>query len=380
MTKIKQLIFLFLALQIFSVKAQDFRSGAERINSYLHLVKEKRVAIVGNHTSMIKNTHLIDTLLSLKVNIINIFSPEHGIRGDADAGAEIKNEIDKLTGIPIISLYGINKKPITEQLKGIEVIIFDIQDVGVRFYTYISTLHYVMEAAAENNIELIVMDRPNPNGHYIDGPIRKKGFESFVGLHPIPIVYGMTIGELAKMINGENWISKKCNLKIIKMKNYNHSKRYSLPINPSPNLPNSRSINLYPSLCLFEGTSISVGRGTEYPFQHFGSPYLKSNYSFKPRSVKGSKYPKYENIKCFGENLTNIDYYLSEINLSWIIDSYNECTKKEIFFNDFFDKLAGSDQLRLKIISGMNSDNIKMSWQKDLKKFKKIRELYLLYN
>ncbi|SVE18950.1 uncharacterized protein METZ01_LOCUS471804, partial [marine metagenome] len=246
------------------------------------------------------------------------------------------------TGLPIISLYGKNKKPSAEQLAEIDILLFDIQDVGARFYTYISTLHYVMEAAAENNIKVIVLDRPNPNGHYIDGPIREEGFESFVGMHPIPIVHGMTIGEYAKMINGENWISNKCNLTIIEMENYTHDMHYDLPIKPSPNLPNSRSINLYPSLCLFEGTTVSIGRGTDYPFQHFGAPYLESNYSFTPKSGEGSTSPKHENIKCFGTDLRFQGNYLTAINLNWLIKSYNNCSNKEEFFNNFFDKLVGT--------------------------------------
>ena len=271
-------------------------------------------------------------------------------------------------------------KPSSEDLQDIDIILFDIQDVGARFYTYISTLHYVMEAAAENNIQLIVLDRPNPNGHYIDGPIREKKYESFVGMHSVPIVYGMTIGEYAKMINGEKWISQKCDLKIIKIIGYNHDSHYDLPIKPSPNLPNSRSINLYPSLCLFEGTNISVGRGTKFPFQHFGAPYIQSNYSFVPKSGKGSKYPKHENIICYGTDLRFQENYLDQLNLVWLINCYKESSEKKNFFNNFFDKLAGNDKLRKQIISGKSIDEIRKSWQNDLVKFKKIRNKYLLYN
>jgi len=379
MAKIKQIICIGLLLLTFSVNAQKLVLGAERTNIYLPLLKNKKIAVVGNQSSMISNTHLVDSLLSLKINVVKVFSPEHGFRGKADAGAKIEDETDEKTGLPIISLYGKNKKPTVEQLKGIELLLFDIQDVGARFYTYISTLHYVMEAAAENNIKVIVLDRPNPNGHYIDGPIREKGFESFVGMHPIPIVHAMTIGEYAQMINGEKWIARQCDLTVIEMENYTHDMSYDLPIKPSPNLPNSRSINLYPSLCLFEGTNVSLGRGTEYPFQHFGAPYLKSNYSFTPKSGEGSKSPTHENKKCFGTDLRFQDNYLEEINLNWLIESYNNCPEKEKFFNSFFDKLAGTDKLRLQIIEAKTAKEIKESWQENLNEFKKIRNKYLLY-
>ena len=379
MAKIKQIICIGLLLLTFSVNAQKLVLGAERTNIYLPLLKNKKIAIVGNQTSMIANTHLVDSLLSLKVNVVKVFSPEHGFRGKADAGAKIEDETDEKTGLPIISLYGKNKKPTTEQLKGIEFLLFDIQDVGARFYSYISTLHYVMEAAAENNIKVIVLDRPNPNGHYIDGPIREKGFESFVGMHPIPIVHAMTIGEYAQMINGEKWIARQCDLTVIEMENYTHDMSYDLPIKPSPNLPNSRSINLYPSLCLFEGTNVSLGRGTEYPFQHFGAPYLKSNYSFTPKSGEGSKSPPHENKKCYGTDLRFQDNYLEEINLNWLIESYNNCPEKEKFFNSFFDKLAGTDKLRLQIIEAKTVKEIKERWQEGLDNFKVMRKKYLLY-
>ena len=380
MAKIKQIICIGLLLLTFSVNAQNLVLGAERTNIYLPLLKNKKIAIVGNQTSMIANTHLVDSLLSLKVNVVKVFSPEHGFRGKADAGTKVEDETDEKTGLPIISLYGKNKKPTVEQLKGIELLLFDIQDVGARFYTYISTLHYVMEAAAENNIKVIVLDRPNPNGHYIDGPIREKGFESFVGMHPIPIVHAMTIGEYAQMINGEKWIARQCDLTVIEMENYTHDMSYDLPIKPSPNLPNSRSINLYPSLCLFEGTNVSLGRGTEYPFQHFGAPYLKSNYSFTPKSGEGSKSPPHENKKCYGTDLRFQDNYLEEINLNWLIESYNNCPEKEKFFNSFFDKLAGTDKLRLQIIEAKTVKEIKESWQEGLNSFKQKRREYLIYN
>ncbi len=380
MAKIRQIICLILLSFIFDLNGQNITTGAARINDYLPLIIDQEIAIVGNQTSMINNTHIVDTLLSLNIKIKKVFSPEHGFRGNEDAGAIIENDIDSKTNLPIISLYGKNKKPSYEDLQDVDIILFDIQDVGARFYTYISTLHYVMEAAAENNIQLIVLDRPNPNGHYIDGPIREKKYESFVGMHPVPIVYGMTIGEYAKMINGEKWISQKCDLKIIKITGYNHDSHYDLPIKPSPNLPNSRSINLYPSLCLFEGTNISVGRGTKFPFQHFGAPYIKSNYSFVPKSGKGSKHPKHESKICYGTDLRFQENYLDQLNLVWLINCYKESSEKEKFFNNFFDKLAGNDKLRKQIISGKSIDEIRKSWQNDLVNFKKIRNKYLLYN
>ena len=378
MAKIKQL-FLLLCLLTSVLSYSQIMVGAERINSYLPLLQEKKIAIVGNQSSLIQKKHLVDSLLIRNINIIKVFSPEHGFRGIEDAGAKIEDGIDEKTGIPIISLYGRNKKPTNKQIKEIDIIIFDIQDVGARFYTYISTLHYVMEAASENNIKVIVLDRPNPNGHYVDGPVREDMFKSFVGMHPVPIVHGMTIGEYALMINGENWISNKCDLLVIKMENYNHNTHYDLPVKPSPNLPNAKAVNLYPSLCLFEGTNVSVGRGTDYPFQQFGSPYLKSNYSFIPKSKSGSRKPKHENKKCYGFNLKHEEKFHSSLKLNWIIYCYNNTTDKESFFNNFFDKLAGTDKLRKQIINGLNENEIKESWKKDLYEFKKIRGKYLLY-
>ena len=380
MAKIKQNIFILIFLYSFGLNAQELVLGADRIEQIISLTNEKSIAIVGNQTSMVNKTHLVDTLLSLNQNIITVFSPEHGFRGTGDAGAKIENEVDIKTGIPIISLYGENKKPKKKDLEDIDIIVFDIQDVGARFYTYISTLHYVLETASEEEIKVIVLDRPNPNGHYIDGPILEKKYKSFVGMHPVPIVHGMTIGEYAKMIIGEKWIDKKSNLTVIEMLNYNRNKIYELPIKPSPNLPNKKAVNLYPSLCLFEGTVISIGRGTEKPFQHFGSPKLNLyNYSFIPKSGPGSRYPKHENKICYGKNLTNTPV-LNSINLDWLIETYNQSQNKEEFFISFFDKLAGTDKLRKQIISGKNSREIKKSWKADLKEFKNIRNKYLLYN
>ena len=380
MAKIKQNIFIFIFLCSFGLNAQELILGANRIEQIINLTNEKRIAIVGNQTSMVNNTHLVDTLISLNQNIITVFSPEHGFRGTGDAGAKIENEVDIKTGIPIISLYGKNKKPKKKNLVDIEIIVFDIQDVGARFYTYISTLHYVLEACGEENIKIIVLDRPNPNGHYIDGPVLEEKYKSFVGMHPIPIVHAMTIGEYAKMIIGEKWIEKKCDLTVIEMLNYNRNKIYELPIKPSPNLPNKRAVNLYPSLCLFEGTTISIGRGTKKPFQHFGHPKLNLfNYSFIPKSGPGSKYPKHENKICYGKDLTNTPI-LNSINLEWLIETYNQSQNKEDFFISFFDKLAGTDKLRKQIISGKSWKEIKKSWKTELNEFKNIRDKYLLYN
>ena len=380
MAKIKQNIFILIFLCSFGLNAQELVLGANRIEQIISLTNEKSIAIVGNQTSMVNNTHLVDTLISLNQNIITVFSPEHGFRGTGDAGAKIENEVDIKTGIPIISLYGKNKKPKKKNLEDIDIIVFDIQDVGARFYTYISTLHYVLEACSEENIKIIVLDRPNPNGHYIDGPVLEEKYKSFVGMHPIPIVHAMTIGEYAKMIIGEKWIEKKCDLTVIKMLNYNRKKIYELPIKPSPNLPNKKAVNLYPSLCLFEGTNVSIGRGTKKPFQHFGHPKLNLyNYSFIPKSGPGSKYPKHENKICYGKDLTNTPI-LNSINLEWLIETYNQSQNKEDFFISFFDKLAGTDKLRKQIISGKSIREIKKSWEDDLKEFKNIRNKYLLYN
>lgn len=367
---------------------KQIETGAQQTNHYLKLLKGKNVAVVANQTSIIyKNesdyTHLVDSLLTLKTTIKTVFSPEHGFRGNADAGEKVTDGKDIKTGLPIISLYGNNKKPSKEQLKGIDVVIFDIQDVGVRFYTYISTLHYVMEACAEENIPVIVLDRPNPNGHYIDGPTLEKEHTSFVGMHPIPVVYGMTIGEYAQMINGENWMKNdlKCNLTIIPLKNYKHNKYYSLPIKPSPNLPNNKAINLYPSLCFFEGTNVSVGRGTEKQFQIFGSPFMNNKdftYCFTPQPNFGAKHPKHKNIECFGYDLSKTKQ-LSKIDLSYLIEAYASTLDKNNFFNSFFTKLAGTNLLQQQITDEISAEEIYKSWKPKIEKFKKVRANYLLY-
>ena len=367
--------------------------GANRTEDYLPLLKNKKIGIVGNQSSLIKQlsssseannyTHLVDSLVALKVNVVKVFAPEHGFRGTADAGESIKDGKDVITGLPIISLYGDNKKPKPEQLKDIELMIFDLQDVGTRFYTYISTLHYVMEACAENNIPLLLLDRPNPNGHYLDGPTLKMEHNSFVGMHPIPVVHGLTIGEYAQMINGEKWLKNgiQCKLQVIKMENYNHELAYDLPVKPSPNLPNAKAINLYPSLCFFEGTNVNAGRGTTKQFQVFGSPFLDMEifkYSYTPISMDGAKSPKHINELCYGEDLS-MHEDLNSINLNWLIKAYNNTLNKVEFFNSFFTKLAGGTELQKQIESGMTSEEIKETWQKDLESFKVKRKAYLLY-
>ena len=364
--------------------------GANQTEIYLPLLKGKRIGIVANQTSVIfKNqahtsyAHLVDSLVALKVDIKKVFAPEHGFRGQADAGEVVKDGVDTKTNLPIISLYGKNKKPSAEQLKDLDLVVFDIQDVGARFYTYISTLHYVMEACAEANIPIIILDRPNPNGHYVDGPILEMEHKSFVGMHPIPVVHGMTIGEYAQMINGEKWLANgiQCELEVINMKHYNHQKKYSLPIKPSPNLPNDQAINLYPSLCFFEGTNVSAGRGTEMQFQIFGSPFLNPesfDFQFTPKPNFGSKYPKHENKVCYGEDLRNTET-LDFLNLDWIIESYQQTTDKSTFFIPFFSKLAGTKTLQQQIESGLSQAEIKATWKEGLDKFKVMRTPYLIY-
>ena len=361
--------------------------GANQLNTYLPLLKGKKVGIVGNQTSLINSklknhTHLVDTLLQLNINIVTVFSPEHGFRGKADAGEKVIDGIDSKTGLPIISLYGSNKKPSAKQLKGIDVLVFDLQDVGVRFYTYISTLHYVMEAAAENNIPVIVLDRPNPNAHYVDGPMLEDKFKSFVGMHPVPIVYGMTIGEYAKMINGEGWLRNglQCDLTVIPLKNYTHKTAYNLPVKPSPNLPNAQAISLYPSLCFFEGTTISCGRGTNKQFQVFGAPKLPKDlfpFLFTPQPNEGAKQPKHQGELCQGIDLQNITVH--KINLQWLLDAYTSIPDKDKFFNSFFNKLAGTDKLQNQIKLGYTHRDIRKTWLPALEKFKKTRQKYLLY-
>lgn len=360
----------------------EIKTGADNYAAYLPLLKDKKVGIITNQTGILSDkTHLVDFLLDKKINVQKIYAPEHGFRGTADAGELIKDGKDTKTGLPIISLYGNNKKPKPEQLAGIDVMVFDLQDVGARFYTYISSLHYIMEACAENNIPLIVLDRPNPNGSIVDGPILEKEHTSFVGMHQIPLLHGMTIGEYAKMINGEKWLKNgvECKLTVIPCLNYNREMAYSLPVKPSPNLPNDQSINLYASLCLFEGTNVSSGRGTEMQFQIYGSPFLpKSSFSFTPMPNFGAKDPMHNGKLCYGEDLTKIEK-VKQLELKWLIKAYNSTSDKSKFFNDFFVKLAGTKKLREQIEAGVSENEIRKSWEKGLNNFKTMRRNYLIY-
>lgn len=361
--------------------------GAQQTERYLPILKNKNIGIVANQTSVIFNpegyTHLVDSLLTLNIKIKKVFAPEHGFRGTADAGEYIKDGVDTGSGIPIVSLYGANKIPNSAILSDLDVVVFDVQDVGARFYTFLSTLHYMMEKCANLGITILVLDRPNPNGHYVDGPTLDLKYTSFVGMHPVPAVHGMTVGEYAQMINGEDWLKEgvKCDLKVISLQNYTHSTSYKLPINPSPNLPNSKAINLYPSLCFFEGTNMSMGRGTENQFQVIGSPYLDCdlyNYEFTPRSKIGAKYPVHEGDTCKGLNLRN-QPHLDYIELKWLIDAYQNTSNKTVFFNPFFTKLAGQELLQEKIENGWTAQQIRASWKEDIQKYKRLRAPYLLY-
>jgi len=352
------------------------------------MLKNKNVALVVNQTSMVFDTHLADTLQKLGIKITAIFAPEHGFRGNYSAGEKVNSGIDEKTKIPVVSLYGSTKKPTKAQLSKTDIVIFDIQDVGARFYTYISTLHYVMEACAENNKQLIILDRPNPNGHYVDGPVLENNFKSFVGMHPVPIVHGLTVAEYARMINGEGWLNNKlqCKLIIIKCKNYTHQQTYKLPVKPSPNLPNMASIYLYPSLCLFEGTNYSIGRGTDKPFECVGKPGIGiGDYYFKPKNIAGvADNALHAGKECRGFLLTaygnNIAPYSNKINLFWLIELYAADSNKTVFFNNFFDKLAGTDKLRKQIIGGKTEEQIRETWQPELNAYREIRSRYLLYD
>lgn len=373
--------------------------GANNTAAYLSLLKGKKIAIVANQTSVLQlrqkyavnevttgskivTTHLVDYLDQQgSVEVQKVFSPEHGFRGKADASEKVADSKDVKTGLPIVSLYGKNRKPTQEQLEGLDIVVFDIQDVGVRFYTYISTLHYIMEACAEANIPVIVLDRPNPNAHYVDGPTLEIAHKSFIGMHPVPLVYGMTIGEYAQMINGEDWLKNdlKCDLTVIPLQNYTHQKSYSLQIRPSPNLPNDKAINLYPSLGFFEGTTINAGRGTEMQFQIYGAPFFpESNFTYTPQPNFGSKYPKHKGILVQGTDLRN-EKKQHEVNLKWLLDAYNKTPKTESFFGPTFTAHAGSKKLQEQLEQGLNQAQIKASWQKDLEAFHKIRTKYLLY-
>ena len=364
----------------------DIEVGAEQLGEYLPLLKDKKVAIVGNQTTMMGRTHLVDTLLSLGINIKKVFAPEHGFRGVADAGAWIKDGNDQKTGLPVVSMYGKNKKPSSESLSDVDVIIFDMQDVGARFYTYISSMHYVMQAAAENDKRVIILDRPNPNGHYVDGPLLESEFKSFIGMHSVPIVHGMTIGEYAGMINEEKWIGeKKCSLTVVKCANYDHTKFYKVPIKPSPNLPNMASIYLYPSICLFEGTDVSVGRGTSKPFQIIGKPGYDGELLFTPKSVSGATNPKHKGVECSGYDLSSFgrNHMRNEqrIYLNWLVSMYRNSEDKDHFFKSSgsFNLLCGTRSIRNMLEDGKDADEIAASWKADVDQFKLVRKKYLLY-
>src|SRR5690554_1516867 len=387
-------------------KSNEIRTGAQQTDKYLPLLTNKKAGILTNQTGIIikeersessyqsgcvnetrvtiaETTYsIVDFLIENKINLKKIYAPEHGFRGTADAGELIKDGKDTKTGLPIISLYGNNKKPTKEQLAGIDVMLFDLQDVGARFYTYISSLHYLMEACAENNIPLIVLDRPNPKGATIDGPVLEMEHTSFVGMHPVPVLHGMTIGEYAKMINGEKWLKNgiEADLTVIPVKNYNKSIFYSLPVKPSPNLPNDLSINLYTSLCFFEGTNVSVGRGTEKQFQIYGAPFLKNmDFTFTPKPNFGAKDPMHNGKLCYGEDLSNKEF-IDGLSLEWLLKAYQNTSDKSKFFNNFFIKLAGTQKLRQQIEQGWSEEKIRASWQEDLETFKKVRAKYILYS
>jgi|SRR5690554_3191898 len=425
----KSRLTLFLLITLFSCKAQEnskvlhqnlnqhkasflqqsIKVGAENYEVYLPLLKNKKVGVLTNQTGILTTEyseqssartitetnelitkistvyidykHLIDFLIENKIDVQKIYAPEHGFRGTADAGELIKDGKDAKTGLPIVSLYGNNKKPTKEQLSGIDIMVFDLQDVGARFYTYISSLHYLMEACAENNIPLIVLDRPNPNGTIIDGPTLEMDHKSFVGMHPIPVLHGMTIGEYAKMINGEKWLKGgiQCDLTVIECVNYTRDIAYSLPVNPSPNLPNDKAINLYASLCLFEGTNVSVGRGTNKQFQVFGSPFLKNmDFEFIPKPNLGAKDPMHNGKICFGRDLSETED-VHKLEIKWLIEAYKNTSDKANFFNNFFVKLAGTNKLRQQIEQGLSESEIRKTWEADLETFKEIRKKYLIY-
>jgi uncharacterized protein YbbC (DUF1343 family) len=362
---------------------QSMLLGANRTDLYFSEIEGRSIGLLVNHTSIVDDMHLVDFLLSKGMDIHTIFAPEHGFRGTADAGEHVKDGEDKKTGIPIVSLYGNNKKPTPGQLEGIDAVIFDIQDVGVRFYTYISTMHLMMEACAATGTKMIILDRPNPNGHLVDGPVLQKEFSSFVGMHAIPVLHGLTVGELAKMINEEGWLqdTATCDLMVVPMRNYRHSIRYLLPVRPSPNLPNEQAVMLYPSLCFFEGTQMSIGRGTQFPFQVIGYPDSHfGRFTFTPVSIEGmSKNPKYENQRCYGVDLRTVSAP-DKLDVGFVIDFYRKWEKKDDFFTEYFDTLAGTDALRKQILQGKTEIEIRATWQPALQQYKALRKKYLIYN
>ena len=381
---LKNTVLLFVFVFSFSSGfcQNEILTGADQYDEYIPFLKNKTIGIVAHKASRVNNEiHLVDFLVENKIKIKTIFAPEHGYDGRADNGDLLSDSKDQSTGLNIISLHGKIKKPLPEHLQGIDLMVFDLQDVGARFYTFLSTLHYVMQACAEANIPVLLLDRPNPNGHYVDGPVLDMKFKTYVGMHPVPIVHGMTLGEYASMINGENWLGKnlKCNLRIVKIKNYTHKTKYILPVRPSPNLPNNQAISLYPSLCLLEPTTISIGRGTEKQFQIYGHPnFPKSKFKFKPAPNFGSKSPKWNDNICFGVSLEKIEIS-DQLNLSWLIDAYNKLPKNYIFFKDSFERIAGTDNLRKQIINKVSINQIRKSWEPGLENYKKLRKKYLIY-
>lgn len=379
------LAFFLTAISNQSANAQQVLVGAEQSSVYLPLLQGKKVGLVGNQTSILPqsaNKHVVDFLLEKGVQVKKVFVPEHGFRGTADAGEKVDNSIDQKTGLPIISLYGSNKKPSADQIKDLDVVIFDLQDVGTRFFTYISTMHYVMEACAEQGKKVIIFDRPNPNGGYIDGPMLKPGFESFVGMHNIPIVHGLTVGELAQMINGEKWLKGglTVDLEVIPVANWTHAQAYNLPIKPSPNLPNDLSIKLYPSTCLFEGTVASLGRGTYFPFQVYGYPDPKfGDFTFTPLSIDGmSKTPPHQDKLCYGRDLRG-ESMNHQFTLSYLLEAYEKSGMKEKFFNNYFNTLVGTDELKKQILAGKSEAEIRDSWKVGMDAYKVKREKYMIY-
>jgi len=381
MKQLLSILFTIITLVSFAQKP-----AAEEPEKFVNLLENKKIGLTGNHTTLSGSEHLLDVLLANNINVVKLYAPEHGFRGTAGAGEVVDNTKDEKTGISIISLYGNNKKPTKENLKDIDCMVFDIQDVGTRFYTYLSTMHYVMEACAENNIPVVVLDRPNPNGFYIDGAILDSVCKSFVGMHPIPVVHGMTLGELALMINSEGWLENgiKCNITVVPCVDYSHTSRYELPVRPSPNLPDMQSIYLYPTLCFFEGTPLSVGRGTEFPFKVFGHPSFKDNkkypFSFTPKTSDGRIKPLLEGKICYGKDFRETNTAnVKEIDLALIIEAYNDYETKDSFFQNMFSLLSGNKVLQKQIAEGKTPEEIRDSWQADLDVFKAKRKQYLLY-